>query len=147
MKQTDSHSAPSHSYVVTRRGELMAELFLQSLEPVSIARPPEDLGYDLLVSFANSRGGINTFGVEVKATEQPSGSFAVINRRVYDLLAHSTIPGLLLVADVKRNNLFYAWPPRLDTRRSEPKTIKVPLFPIDDETKKELHRRFTATNH
>jgi len=122
----------------------MAELFLQSLEPISIARPPADLGYDFLVSFKNSKGGMNTFGVQVKATEQPVSSSVVINRRTYDLLAHSSIQGFLLIANVKQGNLFLGWPPRHDTRKGQPNTIRVPMLRIDEENKKELREKFIA---
>jgi Domain of unknown function (DUF4365) len=117
---------------------------LQSLDPVSIARPPANLGYDLLVSFKNSRGGMNTFGVVLKATEQTEPSFVVVDRRTYDLLAHSTIQGFLFVADVKRDKLYYAWPPRLDTKQSKPRTIRVRITPINEKNKKELREKFIA---
>lgn len=122
----------------------MAELFLQDLEPASVARPPRDFGYDLLVVFKNSKGGINTFGVQVKATERPVPSRLVIDRRTYDRLAHSTIPGLLLVADVKQNALFFGWPPRVDTRRGESRSVSIPLTQIDSKTKAELHEKLVA---
>src|SRR5205809_1214564 len=96
-----------HAELVTRRGELMAELFLQEFGPASIARPPHDFGYDFLVVFKNSKGGINTFGVDVKVTERPVPSPFLIDRRTYDRLAHSTIPRLLLVADVTQNRLLF----------------------------------------
>jgi hypothetical protein len=122
----------------------MAELFLEGLDPVSIARPPQDFGYDLLVVFKNSKGGINTFGVAVKATERPIPSRFVIDRRTYDRLVHSTLPGLLLVADVKQNKLFFARPPQAATRRSESSSVSLPLTPVDSETKAELHKTLVA---
>jgi hypothetical protein len=120
----------------------MAELFLEGLQPVSVARPPHDFGYDLLVAFKNSKGGINTFGVEVKATERPVRSRLMIDKRIYDRLANSTPPGLLLVADVKRNKLFFAWPSQADTRRSI--SVTLPLTQIDSKTRAELHKRLVA---
>ena len=120
----------------------MAELFLEGLQPVSVARPPHDFGYDFLVVFKNSKGGINTFGVEVKATERPVRSRLMIDKRIYDRLANSTPPGLLLVADVKRNELFFAWPSRADTRRSI--SVTLPLTQIDSKTRAELHKRLVA---
>ncbi len=122
----------------------MAELFLEGLEPVSVARPPQDFGYDLLVVFKNSKGGVNTFGVEVIATQRPVPARFVVDRPTYDRLAHSTIPGLLLVADVKQNKLFFAWPPRVDTRRSESSSVSFPLTQIDSKTQAELHKRLVA---
>lgn len=139
MKPTGSHYS-----VVARRAELMAELFFQDLEPVSIARPPHDFGYDFLVVFKNSKGGKNTFGVEVKATDHPVQSPFTVDRRTYDLLAHSTLPGFLLVADVKQNRLFYAWPPRVDTRHDGSKSVRMTLTPIDSNTKAELHKSLLA---
>jgi hypothetical protein len=139
MKKTNSRYE-----LLGRRGELMAELFLEGLQPLSVARPPHDFGYDLLVVFKNSKGGINTFGVEVKATERPVPSRFVIDRRTYDRLAHSTIPGILLVADVKRNKLFFALPPRVDARWSEPSSVPILLTQIDGKTRAELHKRLVA---
>jgi hypothetical protein len=139
MKERNSHYA-----LVARRGELMAELFLQDLEPLSVARPPHDFGYDFLVVFKNSKGGMNTFGVEVKATEKPVPSRFVIDKQTYGYLVNSTIPGLLLVADVKRNKLFYAWPPQLDAGHNGSRSIDVPLVQIDSETRAELHKRLVA---
>jgi hypothetical protein len=149
MKQT--HSNPqlmatrrTHAELVGRRGELMAELFLQDLEPASIARAPQDFGYDYLVGFPNSKGGINTFGVVVKATERPVASSFLIDRQTYDRLAHSAPPGLLFVADVKHNRLFCAWPPYPYHKGEEGKYIRIPLTEIDVKTKKNLHKQLVA---
>jgi hypothetical protein len=140
MKQTQIQTR-SHSELVARRGELMAELFLQDLSPASIARPPQDFGYDFLVVFANSKGGNNTFGVEVKATELPVRSPIRIARKIYDLMAHSTIPGFLLVADVKKNQLFFGFPPRVDTRNAESALVPIPLTQVDEHIKHKLHQK------
>ncbi len=135
--------ATAHAELVARRGELMAELFLQDLEPASLARPPANFGYDFLVVFPRRNGGTNTFAVEVKATEHPDPSSFVIDKQTYNRLAHSNIPGLLLVADSKENRLFFAWPPRVDTR-SQPGSVSIQLTPVDDKTEKELHKRLVA---
>jgi hypothetical protein len=65
--------------------------------------------------------------MEVKATERPVSRWFVVSRRTYDLLAHSTLRGLLLVADVKQNRLYFAWPPRVDTRHAGSDFVKFPL--------------------
>lgn len=124
----------------------MAELLLQDLEPLSLARPPQDFGYDFLVVFTNSKGGINTFGVEVKSTDRPVSSSFVIDRQTYNRLAHSTIPGLLLVADVKQRNLFYGFPKPVDARLTESKSVHLPITKIDEKTRKELRKRLIASN-
>ena len=122
----------------------MAELFLQDLEPTSIAHPPVDFGYDFLVGFANKEGGINYFAVEVKATDRSVPSLLLIDRRTYDLLAHSNIKGFLLVADVKSNDLFFGWPPRVDTRYQGSGPVSIPITKINDATRVELRQRLIA---
>jgi len=131
--------------IIVRRAELMAELFLQELAPSSIARPPQDFGFDLLVAFENTQGGTNMWGVEIKGAENVSEKEYLISRRTYDLLAHSSIPGLLLVADVKRNTLFYAFPGRIDTRKVGP-SVRIPIHVIDRSTKKSLRERLRVSN-
>jgi len=65
----------SQSGLIGRRSELMAELFLQELNPKFLARPTEDFGFDFLVTFKNPKGGLNTYGVEVKGTIPSHDSF------------------------------------------------------------------------
>jgi uncharacterized protein DUF4365 len=123
---------PSYRAVyVHRRSELMAELFLQQLGPV--ARSTPDLGYDFLVTVKNRKGGANTFGVQVKGTESGAPSSFEADRDLYRSLTLSNIPGFLLVADVKKNKLFYGWPDR--AARS------IPLHEADDERVSELRKR------
>ncbi len=121
----------------------MAELFLQELEPEAIVRPRPDPGLDFLVTFRNSRGGINSFGVEVKSTEQDVQLSFGIDRKIYDRLASSNTLILLLVANVKQNKLYFAW---IDKRRrhSGAATVMIPLTPINDRSKVELRRKLTA---
>lgn len=99
--------------LVGRRGELMAELFLDDLRPAFVARASADMGrdagYDYLVGFPNAAGGINTYAVVVKAAEETRPTVTV-SREVYDQLRNSNLPTLLLAIDVKHNTLSYAWP-------------------------------------
>lgn len=110
----------------------MAELFLQELGPLSLARSTLNLGYDFLVTFKNLRGGTNTYGVEVKSTASPVQSSILVDKRLHDRLTLSNIPGFLLVADVKRNKLFFGWPGT--TRRTQ-------LHKIDPHSQRELRKR------
>jgi len=100
---------------VGRRGELMAELFLQNLEPFYLARNngSKDIGIDFLVGFLNSEGGLNLIAVEVKATEQPTKRLQ-ISKRTHKLLASSNVPGILLIVDVKENRYFYHAPSKVE---------------------------------
>jgi len=132
----------SRLHLAARRGELLAELFFQELDPVFVSRPTtQEIGYDLLVGFANEKAGINTFGIEVKTTERPLGSHFPISRHVFNRLAHSNVPGLLLVADVKRNRLYYAWL-RSKGSQNGGDTILIPLVEINEITKRELKKQF-----
>jgi hypothetical protein len=132
----------SPSHVAARRGELLAELFFQALDPVFVSRPTSDvLGYDLLVGFANDKAGVNTFAVEVKTTEHPAGSHYPIERRAFDRLAHSNLPSLLLVVDAKRSRFYYGWLRSLEAK-SRSTTVQVPVVEINDTTKEELKRQF-----
>jgi hypothetical protein len=122
----------------------MAELFLQELEPEFISRPTSaDVGYDLLVGFTNRKRGINTFAVEVKATERPPAGRFQIMRHTLDRFANSNIPALLLVADVKQNQLYYAW---LSARKVSGVSVSIPLTVLDETAKAELRAQVRAPN-
>ena len=131
----------SRSQLIGRRAELLAELFLQELEPAFISRPTtQDLGYDLLVGFPNERSGINTFAVQIKATEKPPGSRIAIPRSVFDRITHSNLPGLLLVADVKQNRLYYGWL-KSNNANNGGQAVQIPIAKADETAKKELGRQ------
>jgi hypothetical protein len=118
---------------VQRRSELMAELFLQQLGAVARVPPTQDLGYDLLVTVKNKKGGANTFGVQVKGTESDVQSSGLVENALSKTLTHSNIPGFFLIADVKRNKLFYGWPDRASR--------EVTFHEVDDRRSKELRKR------
>ena len=129
----------SRTHLLGRRGELLAELFLQELGAEFVARPTADLGYDFFVGFSNPEGGVNIAAVEVKATDRPVQSRYPVRRQLYRRLANSNIPVLLLVADVKENRLFYAFPGS-DANNGDPEaeTVSVTLTAVDETTRDEL---------
>jgi len=134
--------ASSRKQLVARRGELLAEFFLEDFAPAFLARPSLDLGYDYLMGIANAEGGMNLAAVQVKATERPVPSRMPIRRDMYDRLAHSNVPVLLLVADVKRNLLYYAMPDsdaHADVAGAG--NVVVHLTEIDESVKQELRAR------
>lgn len=131
--------------LIGRRAELMAELFLQDLEPEYVAQATdEDFGYDFLVGFANKQGGTNTYAVQVKATEQPVNDKCRLPRHLFDRLAHSNIPVLLLVVDVKRNSLFYAWPRDEPKAKSRTGLVSVAVQRVDEVSKAALRNRMAG---
>jgi hypothetical protein len=128
----------SRAQVVARRAELLAELLFQELGATLIARVTDpDVGYDLLVSFPNEKKGINTFAIEIKASERPVADSFPLDRATYHRLAHSNIPAMLLVVDVKRNHLYYAWL-RADADLAGRAAVSVPVAEITDATKPAL---------
>ena len=133
--------------MIGRRGELLAELFLEDLGAEFVARPTTDLGYDYFVGFNNSDGGLNVVAVELKATEGPVKSRFPVERRLFRYLANSNVPVLLLVADVKENRLFFAFPashaPNGDLGA---RTVSIPLTEIDETTRAELREQL-ANSH
>jgi len=131
--------------IVGRRAELMAELFLQDLGATFVSQPTADTGIDFVVAFPNGQGGMNLSAVEVKATEQPVGDFYPLETKWYKRLAHSNVPSLLLVADAKRNQLYFAWPGEEDVNPSV-RTVRVRVTPIDDEVKEQIRGRLAGTD-
>jgi PAS domain-containing protein len=134
----------SRAELVARRAELTAELFLQDLDPVFVAQPSPDLAFHFFVGFTNPRRGINLTAVEVKSTERQVHDRFPIHKRLYQRLANSNIPVLILVVDVKQNRLYYSWPTQEISGSTTSNTIGIPLTEIDDNTKKELRNRLAG---
>jgi hypothetical protein len=135
----------SRSYLIGRRAELIAELFLQDLNALFVTKPTPDLGYDFFVGFQNPQGGINNYVVQVKSTERPIQGRHPISAALYERLAYSNIPALLLVVDVKRNQIFHAWiTPEIAVGHSGRRWIMVPVVEINDAVKDELRRRLSG---
>ena len=114
---------------IGQRSELLAQLFLQDLKPEILSRPSEDVGFDFLVGFRNSAGGLNMFGIEVKGTERPPAGSFPLDKRTFLRLAESNLPACLLVDR--------GAPPinRMATQ------VSVPVTEINDKTKVELRRQ------
>lgn len=120
---------------IERRAELMTELFLEGLQPRFVARVTNsDFVFDFLISFLNTQGGINTFAVKVKSTEQPVNGKFNLQRALYKTLANSNLPVLLLVVDVKQNQFYYAWPHDNPELAPVGDLVRVPVSVVDDET-------------
>ena len=138
IKETKAHQT-------WRRGELMAELFLQDLNPEFVAQPTaEDFAFDYLIGFANKEGGVNTYAVEVEATEKPVNGAYSVPRELFNRLTHSNIPLILLVVDVKQNSLFYAWPIEDENIKANVKKVSVPLTLVDDESRNALRAQMAG---
>jgi hypothetical protein len=123
----------------------MAELFLQDFEPKIVARPEDEYSYDFLASFENDKGGINTVGVIVKATDKAVPLKYSLDRKLYKRLVHSNLPGLLLVVDVKQNKVFFWWPQKIESaENSTARSVTIPVTEADDSIKHRLRKRFVG---
>jgi hypothetical protein len=131
---------------IERRAELMAELLFQDMNPDLLSQMfPHDFGYDLLIGFSNARGGLNTFAVRVKSTQTaPLGGFPVA-RAEFDKLRFSNIPTLLLVADVKANQLYYAWMNAIEAK-ARGRNVLVPVALLNDQRRRQLRAELSAAN-
>jgi hypothetical protein len=135
------------SLLVGRRAELLAELFLDDLKPSFLGRPTHDIGFDFLIGFTNQRGGVNTFGVEVKGTEQFNSLSFPLDRKAYQRLANSNPPAFLLLVDVKQNRFFCGWPQSDNGRvHAGSERIKVPLTEMNERTKTALRQKLSDEN-
>jgi len=83
---------------------------------------------------------MNLAAVQVEATERPVPSRMPISRKMYDRMAHSNVPVLLLVVDVKRNLLYYA-DSAAHADDAESDGVVVQLTEVDESAKKELRAR------
>ena len=82
--------------------------------------------------------------VEVEATERsPAGGRVRLDAGRYGRLAHSNIPGLLLVADAKHDALFFAWPPP-GLAAGADRRVPVAVRPLDDAARAELRAVLTG---
>ena len=123
----------------------MAELFLQELEPEFVAQSTaEDFAFDFLIGIANKDGGVNTYAVEVKATEKPIRDTYLLPRNVFDHFTHSNLPLLLLIVDVKQNAFFYALPTQDLDVSSTGHSVAVPVTRIDDESRESLREKMAG---
>jgi hypothetical protein len=107
-----------------------------------VARPSSDFGYDFFVGFNNPESGVNIAAVEVKATDQPVPYRYAPQKRLFRKLANTNIPVLLLIVNVKENRLFYALPGAQATD-FDANVVWVPVTPVDESTKTELHDLLT----
>ncbi|MFG6464025.1 hypothetical protein ACG04Q_20805 [Roseateles sp. DXS20W] len=128
--------------LVSRRAELLAQLFLEDLGPKFLSKAPADFGFDFVVGFSNSRGGVNLIAVEVKAGERIQKRIQM-KRSAYQLLGHSNVPGLVLVIDVKSNTVLYnlVHPVRPSTAGL---MVSLQLVEANDERRDYLRRLFSS---
>jgi hypothetical protein len=86
--------------------------------------------------------GINSYAIEVKGTAKPVSSKYRVHASTFKRLANSNIPALLLVVDVKENNLFYSWIENEAIQEHEGKvSFSLPVIKLDELSKNELLKK------
>lgn len=98
------------TWYVARRGELLAEQFLLDLAPSYLsAVQSQDLGIDYMAFVQKADGTPVVIGVEVKTTQHDiKGRYSLPSSQVRHLL-NMNVPVLILVVDVKDNNIYFNW--------------------------------------
>jgi hypothetical protein len=135
--------------IVTRRAELLVELFLQDLGATFVSDPRSAADYDFIAAFPNGKGGTNFITVEVKATDRPPGHSYPVDSNWYRRLAHTNVPSLLLVVDAKQNRLYHAWLGDGDLKKlnADARTVRAPVVPIDDAVKEQIRERLAGADY
>jgi hypothetical protein len=129
---------------ITQRGELMAELLLQELKPRFIAHGGFDSeSFDFLVGIPNEAGGVNSFAVEVKSTEQPVEDNLRVSREVFERFTQSNIPVLLLVVDVKQNTISYALVGSNADVVAGTRIVEIPIKRVDGASKRKIQQQLS----
>jgi len=127
-------------WYVADRGELLAQVFLQDLKPVSVARGGKDGGVDYLATFKTPNQGLRVIAVEVKATERPVKDNYSLKADLVSRLSTANVPVLILVVNVKSNEIYYTWArgaAALSSQNAGKRTWRVPVKRAD-EHKEEL---------
>jgi hypothetical protein len=98
------------NWYVARRGELLAEQFLLALQPDNVsASRSENVPFDFIAFFTKPDQTLFIIGVEVKATQQEIGGRYPFPAKQAMSLLHSNIPVLVVVIDVKTNEVYFNW--------------------------------------
>jgi hypothetical protein len=104
---TENNNTP---WYVTQRGELLAESFLLELDPneLRVIRD-SDAGFDYVAFFSKADSAPVLIGVHAKATEQEINGGCLFQVAQLKRLQNSNIPILIVVLDVKRNEIYFNW--------------------------------------
>lgn len=97
---------------IGRRSELIAELFLQDLDPSYVLESDGlDVGFDFLLGVPNECGGINSVAVAVKTlSETPVSDYLDIDCNEFRRLRNSNLPILMLWIDEKTRDVWFGFP-------------------------------------
>jgi hypothetical protein len=129
------------TWYVGDRGELLAQIFLEDLNPISVSHTEHNSLFDYTVTFAAPNGGLRLIAVEVKATERPIKDKYVFGADVVRRLSNINVPVLILVVDVKNNAIYYTWArtaAKLLPQNADTTTVHVAVKRADEHKEKLL---------
>lgn len=113
---TDKKAKP---WFIGERAEALAGLFVLDLEPDYLGKPNSPSApYDMIATFERPDGGLISIAIEVKGTEKPlADPFRVLlSRSQMHAVEKSNIPFVIVVVDVKTNDIGFNWANRLVNR-------------------------------
>ena len=99
-------------WFVGERAEALAGLFLLDMNPDYLGKPVAGHApYDFLVTFTRTDKSLITVAVEVKGTERPliNPHRLLLPRGQVQAMENSNTPFLIVVVDVKRNDIGFNW--------------------------------------
>ena len=145
----------NNPWYVEERAALLAESFLLGLGPFELrVIQNSDVGFDYLAFFSKIDSAPVLIGVETKATEQEVNGGYPFQVAQLKRLQNSNIPILILVLDVKRNEIFFNWaqdaiPEKYKELLSKRSSIPIELRKATSEEvetlKQEIFKRITST--
>ncbi|HSI84621.1 MAG: hypothetical protein ACAI35_22730 [Candidatus Methylacidiphilales bacterium] len=131
--------------IVSMRAELLAEILLRELKPEFLANSKGSTPYDLFIGFKTHDGGLNTFAVEVKATENVVRNpyRLQLGAKMLETLLRANIKVLLLVINVRNNKCYFTWSDKIsvpeENVRARSKSLELELIEVTEATKKQLY--------
>jgi hypothetical protein len=103
-------STESKTWYIAQRGELLAQEFLVELGAFFLASLEQaDIGIDYMAFFEKDKEKIVTIGIEIKATEREVNNKYTMSSSVIIRLQSLNIPVLVIVSNVKNNEIFFNW--------------------------------------
>ena len=100
----------NNTWYVEERGALLAEGFLLELRPAELRiMQNSEVGFDYVAFFSKADSSPVLIGVEAQATEQKVNGGYPFQVAQLKRLQNSNIPILIVVLDVKRNEIYFNW--------------------------------------
>lgn len=100
----------SKTWYIAQRGELLAQEFLVELGAFFVASLEQaDIGIDYMAFFEKDKNKIVTIGVEIKATEREVNNKYTMSSSLIRRLQSLNIPVLIIISNVKHNEIFFNW--------------------------------------